>query len=46
MWEISGTEDLKPYIPKKTMVGKWLATLVMNPVIAAILAGLVNCILG
>ncbi len=43
-WEIAGTEDLKPYIPKKTMLGKWLATIIVNPVIAAILAGLVNCI--
>ncbi len=43
-WEIAGTEDLKPYIPKKIMIGKWLATIIVNPVIAAILAGLVNCI--
>ncbi len=45
-WEIAGTEDLKPYIPKKTALGKWLATLIVNPVIAAILAGLVSCIFG
>ncbi len=43
-WKISGTEDLKPYIPKKTMLGKWIATIVVNPSIAAILAGLVSSI--
>ncbi len=45
-WEIAGTEDLKPYIPKKTVLGKWLATIIVNPIIAAILAGLVSCIFG
>ncbi len=43
-WEIPGTEDLKPYIPKKIMLGKWAATIVVNPLIAAILAGLVSWI--
>lgn len=43
-WEIPGTEDLKPYIPKKVMLGKWLGTLVLNPLIAAILAGFVTFI--
>ncbi len=45
-WVIAGTEDLRPYIPKKTMLGKWLATIIVNPIIAAILAGLVTCIFG
>ncbi len=45
-WDIPGTEDLKPYIPKKTMIGKWLVTILVNPVIAAILAGVVKCIFG
>ena len=39
-WEIPGTEDLKPYIPMKVMLGKWFATIVMNPLIAAIVAGI------
>ncbi len=43
-WEIPGTEDLKPYIPGKVMLGKWLGTLVLNPLIAAFLAGIVTCI--
>lgn len=25
-WEIPGTEDLKPYIPVKVMIGKWFGT--------------------
>ncbi len=40
-WEIPGTADLKPYIPVKAKIGKWFATLVFNPLIAALLAGLV-----
>ncbi len=43
-WEIPGTEDLKPYIPTKIKIGKWLATLIVNPLIAAMLAGLVTWI--
>ncbi len=43
-WEIPGTEDLKPYIPTKIMLGKWVGTLVLNPLIAAMLAGLVSWI--
>ncbi len=43
-WEIPGTEDLKPYIPTKIMIGKWAGTLVLNPLIAAMLAGLVTWI--
>ena len=38
-WEIPGTEDLKPYIPTKIMIGKWIGTIVVNPLIAAITAG-------
>ena len=38
-WEIPGTEDLKPYIPVKVQVGKWLGCLVMFPLMAAAIAG-------
>ncbi len=38
-WEIPGTEDLKPYIPTKPMIVKWISTIFMNPLIAAIVAG-------
>ncbi len=41
-WLIPGTEDLKPYIPKKVLLGKWLATIVGNPLIAALLAAVVQ----
>ncbi|MDI9498472.1 MAG: hypothetical protein QM270_08330 [Bacillota bacterium] len=37
-WEIKGTEDLKPYIPKTTLIKKWLGTLVVFPALAAIIA--------
>ncbi len=39
-WEIPGTEDLKPYIPKKVVIAKWTKTCVGFPVLAAILAGI------
>lgn len=39
-WTIPGTEDLKPYIPKKTLIIKWLIVIVGNPLIAAFLAGI------
>ncbi len=41
-WKIPGTEDLKPYIPKKVMLAKWAATIVVNPLLAALLAGIVT----
>ncbi len=40
-WDIPGTEDLKPYIPVKVMIGKWAGTLIGFPLIAALLAGLI-----
>ena len=41
-WIIPGTEDLKPYIPMKTMLGKWVGTLVGYPLIAAVAAGILS----
>ncbi len=41
-WEIPGTEDLKPYIPPKTMLIKWISTIFLNPIIAAIVAGVIQ----
>lgn len=41
-WEIPGTEDLKPYIPPKVIAGKWFGTIVLNPAIAAIVAGVMQ----
>ena len=39
-WTIPGTEDLKPYIPKKTLVVKWLVVIVGNPIISAAISGI------
>ena len=44
-WEIPGTEDLKPYIPIKIMIGKWIGTIVLNPIIALIVAGVMQLFL-
>lgn len=37
-WVIPGTEDLQPYIPKKVLIRKWVGTIVMYPVMAALVA--------
>ena len=37
-WNIPGTEDLKPYIPKKTLFRKWFGTLVIHPLSYALVA--------
>ena len=39
-WIIPGTEDLMPYIPVKTKIFKWVATLLIHPLIAAAIAGI------
>lgn len=44
-WTIPGTEDLKPYIPRKTLVAKWLIVLVGNPILSAALAGIMLLVL-
>ena len=41
-WEIEGTQDLKPYIPFKTALGKWIGTLIGFPMYAAIAAAVVS----
>lgn len=37
-WNIPNTEDLKPYIPKKTKIAKWLGTIVGFAVISLMIA--------
>ena len=37
-WIIPGTEDLMPYIYGKTLIGKWLITLIGYPTIAVLLS--------
>ncbi|MBO4919002.1 MAG: hypothetical protein J5365_02485 [Erysipelotrichaceae bacterium] len=44
-WNIPDTEDLKPYIDKKTMTGKWIGTLIGFSLIAAIIAGIMKFII-
>ncbi len=34
-WLIPGTEDLKPYIPRKALIAKWTFTIAGMPMIAA-----------
>ena len=41
----NGTEDLRPYIPRKTKTVKWLITIVCSPIIAAVLAGIMMVVL-
>ena len=43
-WVIPGTEDLMPYIYGKTLAGKWIGTLIGFPLLAAILAGIMQVI--
>lgn len=43
-WIIPGTEDLMPYIYGKTLARKWLGTVVGYPILAAILAGVMQLI--
>lgn len=45
-WNIPGTEDLKPYIPKKVLIRKWLGTIFVYPLFAAILAGVMTMFVG
>ncbi len=41
-WIIEGTEDLRPYIPTKVIVRKWLGTLVGFPLIAVLMAWVIS----
>ena len=44
-WEIKGTEDLKPYIPKSTLLKKWFGTIVMYPLYSALAAWIMTMII-
>ena len=41
-WQIEGTEDLKPYIPIKVKVKKWVLTIIGYPVVSALIAGIMS----
>ena len=43
-WLIPGTEDLKPYIPKKMLLVKWIFTIIGFPIISAMIAGLIHLV--
>lgn len=40
-WLIPGTEDLMPYIPKKTVIHKWIGTITTYPIMSAIVAAII-----
>ena len=44
-WDIPKTEELKPYIPKKVKIGKWLVTIVGFAIISLIIALIMSNIL-
>ena len=41
-WIIPGTEEFMPYIYGKTLVGKWVGTLIGFPILAAIISGVIT----
>ena len=43
-WIIPGTEDLRPYIPAKVLVRKWIGTLVVYPLMALLMAKIMTFI--
>lgn len=44
-WDISGTEDLKPYINRKDKLGKWLVGTIGFAILSAILSGIMALVL-
>lgn len=43
-WIIPGTEELMPYIPPKTLIKKWVGTIIGYPILAVILSGVISLI--
>ena len=41
-WYIPGTEELMPYISKKTLIKKWVGTVIGYPLLAAILSAIIS----
>ena len=46
VWEIPGTEDLKPYINTKDKIGKWLVGTAGFAILSAILSGIMTLVTG
>lgn len=45
-WLIPGTEEFMPYIYGKTLIVKWCGTLIGFPILAAVIAGVIQLIHG
>ncbi len=43
-WIIPGTADLMPYIPKRTVINKWIGTVAGYPVISAIISAIITAL--
>ena len=43
-WDIPGTEDLKPYIPKNALIMKWCFTIIGFPIISALIEWIITLI--
>ena len=41
-WIIPGTEDMMPYIYGKTLIGKWVSTVIGFPILAVLIAWVVS----
>lgn len=41
-WIIPGTEEMRPYIYGKTLIGKWVFTLIGFPILAVLIAWIVS----
>lgn len=44
-WVIPGTEDLRPYIYGKTLVTKWVSTVIGFPLVAALIAWVMSLVI-
>ena len=41
-WIIPGTEDMRPYIYGKTLIGKWVSTIIGYPILSVLIAWVVS----
>ena len=41
-WIIPGTENMRPYIYGKTLIGKWISTLIGYPLLAVLIAWVIS----
>lgn len=43
-WIIPGTEDLMPYIPIKTVIHKWIGTVLGYPIMSAVISAIITLV--